>query len=115
MTNQKDADPLVGDELVEISLHPYHLYLTFLESELQLGAPFMISVKGAPSTEFDPKEGTGDLRILWSLIGKRVKAVIWEEAVSIVLADDEVISIGPSQGRPRGVIKGRRDMTIEDF
>jgi len=51
---------------------------------------------------------------LWSLVGKVVKAVIWDEKVSIIFADDEVISIGPCKGI-RGTIMGRHDMTMEDF
>jgi hypothetical protein len=54
MTNQKNSDPLVGDELIEISLHPYHMYFTFIESEVQLGAPFTIYTEGGSSTKFDP-------------------------------------------------------------
>jgi hypothetical protein len=115
MIDQTEIDPLVGDELIEISLHPYHVYFTFSESELQLGAAFAIVAEGSPSSKFDPKEGSGDLSKLWSLVGKSVTAVIWEETICIVFTGGEVISIFPSEGRPRGLIKGRQDMTIEEF
>ncbi len=115
MTNRKSTDPLVGDELIEVSLQPHHVNLIFSESMMQLGVPFEISMRGMSAKEIDPERRSGELTVLWSLVGKIVKAVIWEEKVSIIFIDGEVLSIGSSRGGPRGTIMGRHDMTIEDF
>jgi hypothetical protein len=115
MTKITDVDPLVGDELLEVSLHPFHVYFTFVKSKLQLGARFKILVPGSPPILFDPIDGTGDLRILWVLIGKLIKTVLWEEEINLVFASGETISIESNEGRPRGCIRGRLDMTWDDF
>ena len=114
MTSREFEDPLVGNELIEVSFQPHHVHFTFAEAVLQLGVPFKVSTSRISVTEVDPEARSGDLHVLWSLVGKVVKAVIWDEKVSIIFADDEVISIGPCKGI-RGTIMGRHDMTMEDF
>lgn len=115
MTRRENDDPIVGDELVEVSLRPHNLYFIFVKSELQIGAPFTVSLADGTSAKFLPKEGIGSLSILWALVGKTVEAVIWNDAITVRFADGEEIFIEPSEGRPRGLIRGRGDMTVEDF
>ncbi|WP_334382091.1 MULTISPECIES: hypothetical protein [unclassified Bradyrhizobium] len=115
MTMRETRDPLVGDELIEISLRPYEVHFIFAESVVQLGTSFNVSASGAPLTTISPKERSGNLLVLWSLIGATVREVVWGETVRIRFADDSILLVGPTEGRPRGTIMGRRDMTIEDF
>ena len=103
MKSLKTIDALIGDELLEISLHPHHVHFTFEKSVLQLGAAFEVSTQGS-TTKFYPGERGGDLRVLWSLVGRVIKAVLWEKMVSIIFTDDSTISIGPTKDRVRGTI-----------
>ena len=82
---------------------------------MQIGAPFVIYAEGESLKEFNPKEGLGDLGTLWALIGKKVKSVTLGGVVDLVFNDKHVVSIARSEGRPRGLIKGRHDMTVEEF
>ncbi|WP_210164564.1 DUF6188 family protein [Bradyrhizobium sp. WSM3983] len=115
MTKREDADPIVGDELVEVSLRPYNLSFIFVKSELQIDAPFAVSLPDGTSAKFLPKEGIGNLEILWGLVGKTVEAVIWNETITVRFSDGKQIFVEPSEGHPRGLIRGRDDMTVEDF
>jgi hypothetical protein len=90
------------------------VHFIFEKSVLQLGVAFEVSTQGL-TTKFDPEERGGDLRVLWSLVGRVIKAVLWEKTVSIIFTDDSAISIGPTKDRLRGTILGRNDMTIEEF
>jgi hypothetical protein len=115
MMQRADADPLVGDELLEITLEAHYVRFTFMKSVLQIGAPFVVSFSEESATRIDPKMKSGDLTSVWLLIGKVVKTVVWNETVTIVFDGKVKICIGPSPGRIRGTIMGRRDMTVEDF
>src|SRR5262245_60089865 len=99
---------------MEVSLHPHHVHFTCSEAVLQLGASFEVLTAPAPAITIDPEHKCGDLSALWLLVGKVVEVVTWEETINIVLTDNAVISIRPSEGRFRGTIIGRRDMTVED-
>jgi hypothetical protein len=117
MMCREDKDPLVGDELLEIALEAYHVCFTFTNSVLQIGAPFAVLVQGKSMARIDPSSKSGDFASLWPLIGKRVKAVVWNDTVRILLngEEEEEIAIGASKGKFRGTIIGRHDMTVEDF
>ena len=115
MTNPSSEDPLIGDEVLEIRLHPYHVHFVFVGSILQLGAPFEVGSQGFSTTVIDPEKNKGDLAVLWSLVGKVVSTVNWNETLTITFTDNTVISIDPNNGQLRGTIMGRHDMTIEDF
>jgi hypothetical protein len=108
-------DPLVGDELLEITLEAYHVRFTFMKSVLQIGAPFVVWFSEESATRIDPNVRSGDLASVWPLIGKVVKTVAWNETVTLVFDGMVKIAIGPSPCRLRGTIMGRRDMTVEDF
>ncbi|WFU44517.1 hypothetical protein QA640_19960 [Bradyrhizobium sp. CB82] len=49
------------------------------------------------------------------MVGKKVEAVIWNDAITVTFSDGEQIFSEPNEGRARGLIKGRDDMTVEDF
>jgi hypothetical protein len=115
MAERETVDPLVGDELIEISLEAHHVRFTFANSVLQIGADFEVLAPGQANITVEPGTKRGDLAILWNLIGKIVTGVAWDETIRVVFNDQREIVIGPCEGRFRGMIMGRHDMTVEDF
>jgi hypothetical protein len=115
MTERRTSDPLVSDELIEIALEAHHIRFKFANSVLQIGAPFSVFVEGKSITDIDPNLKSGDLASLWTLIGRVVRSVVWNDTIRIVFDGGLEIGIGPRLGRLRGSIIGRHDMTVEDF
>lgn len=109
-----DRDPLIGDDLLSIALHSYHVDFVFGKSVVQVGAEFVVKVPGRPDHRFSPVAQRGDTNCFWSLLGLKVTKVAMGGVVEIDLDNGARIVVPPSD-KPRGSIMGRQDMTYEDF
>ena len=106
-------DPLVGDEVVRVSLETFEVDLRFQRSTLEIGCEFTI-VSGSQREKIDPESHTGNIFALWNLIGTTVQSVEWDEALSIRFSNGSMIQIPPTPGRQRGAILGPGD-SYEEF
>jgi Family of unknown function (DUF6188) len=104
INSERDGDPLVGDELIRITLETYEVHFQFGKSALQLGAPFLLEREGDVLAEVQPETRAGEISPLWQLVGKTVRKVVWTKSLRIVFSDHLELLIPPSSGQLRGAI-----------
>ena len=107
---------MIGEELIRISLEAYRVHLVFEDTVLQIGARFWVVRKDGTRFEVCPERRTGEVEVIWNLIGDRVQGVVWDDRIEIVFSSGSRIQIGAaSRGQIRGTIADRKSMMVEDF
>lgn len=101
-------DPLVGDELVRVSLETYEVDLKFQRHTLEIGSEFTV-VSGSLHAKIDPRSHMGNISAVWSLVGTTVQSVEWDQALTIRFSDGSMLVVSPTRGQLRGAILGPRD------
>jgi hypothetical protein len=101
---EREGDPLVGDELVRITLETYEVHFQFAKSTVQIGAPFLLERAGQVLAEVQPQNRAGQISQLWQLVGKTVSEIVWTDSLRIVFSDRLELLIPPSLGQLRGAI-----------
>ena len=112
MVNEKE--PLLGCELIRVSMEAFGLGFEFNDLLLEIGVAFMVRDSGVEFI-FEPNSHVGNLAILWNCIGSKVKFVEWNDSILIQLDNNVEFYIPPSQGNFRGTFSRLNSMAVEDF
>jgi hypothetical protein len=117
----RTADPLIGCELIRVSLEATHVHLDFLNTQVQIGSDFNLSRDGGCVETICPTKRSGDIALLWEAIGTHVTSLTWpdgsQESLSIVFDNGAVVEILPTVDMPRGTILGTDGTSnfVDDF
>ena len=115
-----DREPLVGEELIRLSLEAFHVQLQFENTVLQIGVAFRVSRGVGDAVRIDPVTHDGDVGRLWSLIGERGHSVTWADEIEIAFTNGArlVIPAAVDNAPTRGTLMGRGangENMVEDF
>jgi hypothetical protein len=66
-----NREPMVGEELIRLSLEAFHVQLQFENMVLEIGVAFRVNGGVGDAVRIDPVTHDGDVGPLWSLIGER--------------------------------------------
>jgi len=73
--HQRPSDPLIGAEVMRVSLEANGAYLHFETTTVMLYGPLEVQRAGYPDGTITPALKKGDVDLLWALVGKHVAAV----------------------------------------
>lgn len=115
------TDPLVGYELIRISVETFGIHLEFPDTQIQIGSDFVVRNGEQVLERLFPSQRTGNIGVLWNTIGTTVVELVWAESTSdpmvVSFSDGITIEVLPFPGRPRGTILGFHDgkHTVDEF
>lgn len=117
LSSMHEQDPLVGEEILRVSLESSGVYIHLTKSQIQIGSDFFIRHMGSDDQSVLPRSKIGDMSALWSSLGSRIVAVVWEHEVTFKLDSGAEIVVPPSSFGYRGTIltKDGSDTAVEDF
>ena len=123
MTNEQllpglhEQDPLVGEEILRVSLESSGVYVHLTKSQLQISSDFFVRKLGDDDQSISPKSKVGSMSALWSILGDHIIAVIWGNELVVKLDSGAAIVIPPSASGYRGTIltEDGSNTAMEDF
>lgn len=119
MNRPMPAEPFVGEELISISISLYKVEFEFQSDVLHVTGDFVLSRSDGVNEIFRPRDHSGNVQSLWSLIGHLATGVEWSDTVTLFFDDGSHIQILPSDAGFRGTIHGKfpapGTLMIEDF
>ena len=112
-----EPDPLVGEEIIRVSLESSGIYIHLDKSRIQIYSKFILRRPGHGDSEVSPIGKTGDMGALWSSLGARVVSVLWGPCLSIYTNFGNEIVVLPNPSGCRGEIWSHDEekLFIDDF
>lgn len=107
------ANPILDEELIRISIEPYQIHFEFSNTVLQIGGKFSVK-SNSKHIIIDPENRSGEISILWKLIGRRAIKVDWNSEIVMEFEDKSLVKIMKSESF-RGSILDKKEMMVEDF
>jgi hypothetical protein len=107
-----------GEELIRISLEPFHVWLQFDSTTLEIGTMFWLKDGMGRSTCIDPVTRQGEMEMLWSLVGETGQSVSWADEIAIEFTGGARLRIPAALDHaPRGTLRARdgEKNVAEDF
>ncbi len=114
MVSNDDNDPLVGQEVAYIRLDHYSIDIHMEGAHIDIGTLLTVFGSEGVTAQIDPVKRTGNIEVIWQLIGSRVSDVMWrDEKVVFVFSNGASIEILRSPDRLSGTVQ--QGMAFEEF
>ncbi|ESX70675.1 hypothetical protein X759_22290 [Mesorhizobium sp. LSHC420B00] len=95
-------DSWVGNELIRVLLENDSVHLEFAGVTVQLWTLFKVAYDGGPDVWIKPDNRSGDLSLIWALVGTRLVEVALEDTVRVRFDNGTEIMVPP--GNRRGAV-----------
>ena len=116
-TDPCEPDPLVGGEVMRVSMESSGVFIHTDGSQIQIQCEFFVRRAGRDDCWISPRSKAGEVSALWPSLGSRVAAVAWGRDLVLTLDDGTEIVVPPSPSGYRGAILSHdgKNTTWDDF
>ena len=116
-TDPCEPDPLVGEEIMRVSMESWGVFIHTDGSQVQIGSEFFVRRIGRDDCWISPQGKVGEVSALWPSLGSRIAAVAWGRDLVLTLDDGTEIVVPPSPSGYRGAILSHdgKNTTWDDF
>ena len=116
-TDPCEPDPLVGEEIVRVSMESSGVFIDTDGSQIQIGSEFFVRRIDRDDCWISPKSKAGEVSALWPSLGSRVASVAWGHDLILTLNDGVEIVVPPSSSGYRGTVLSHngKNATWDDF
>jgi len=98
-----EPDPLIGEEIIRISLESSTVDIHLEKSQVQIGSSFLVRRVGHDNCRISPQSKAGEVSALWPSLGSRIVSVVWGRDLVLTLDDGNGIVVPPSSYGYRGL------------
>ena len=116
-TDPCEPDPLVGEEIIRVSMESWGVFIDTDGSQIQIGSEFLVRRIGCDDCWISPQSKAGEVSALWPSLGNRIASVAWGHDLVLTLDDGTEIVVPPSSFGYRGIILSHdgTNTTWDDF
>ncbi len=106
---------IVGDELIRINLELSGCDLNFRNFFAQMFGPFTITSKTGDSTRIDCTTRSGNLYVLWTLIGETITSFKWNDGIELTFSDGSTIRNRSEPGKIQGAFQSSDHTIYQEY
>lgn len=110
-----EPDPLVGNEIMRISLESLGVHIDLNKSQVQIKSDFFVRRPSHAECKILQISRSADMSALWSSVGSRIASVTWGHDLIIETDNGVQIVVPPSPFGSRGtILSGEGDQHFWD-
>ena len=115
MMDNDGVEVLIGEEVIRVLLETFDLGIVFSNWHLELFTTFTLHRTAGGSVVYDPSVKSGDLNILWDLVGRSVQESRFENGLFLTFDNAARLELMQRPDRDAGRLQSRDWKRGEDF